>query len=305
MADAMTREHSAAKRAGFSGCNLTQTGSRTKLEYSPVDGPFGVVVRGIEWSDSPPTPEIVAELTRAFRRHLLLILRGQETPTHEQSNTFWSAFGPLVLNTVDGQFHYSRFSTDKTINNVRRSETGGNYIIPGEDGMMELGWHSDQSHKPQFKKISILENVTFSEGAVPTAFRDMYTVYEMLPREMKAKLEGKQAIFLDPRLPPPDKLPRLCDAMHPVLSAHPDSGRKAVFGSEWTIHRIAGMSDEESAETIEFLRVFAAENAPYYEHYWQEGDYCVWDNFGVQHRRDHQPPGIDRVMRLFEGVAEG
>ena len=248
MADTMTRDRSAARQDGSSARNQTQSRRRTRLDYAPVDGPFGVVVRGIEWGDGPPDPEIVAELTRAFRRHLLLILRGQGTPTHEQSNTFWSAFGPLVLNTVDGQFHYSRFSTEKAVNNVRRSETGGNYVEPGEDGMIELGWHSDQSHKPQFKKMSILENVKFGAGSVPTAFRDMYTVYEMLPRDMKAKLEGKQAIFLDPRLPSPEKLPRLCDAMHPVLSAHPDSGRKAVFGSEWTIHRIAGMSDEESAE---------------------------------------------------------
>jgi taurine dioxygenase len=292
-------------RAKFSGCNFTESARETRLTYEPVDGPFGVIVRGIEWSDTLPDPEIVAELTRAFRRHLLLVLRGQEPPTHEQSNTFWSAFGPLVMETPDGQFHYNRFSKDKTTNNVRRSETDGNYVEADENGMMELGWHQDQSHKPQFKKFSILENVTFGPGAVPTAFRDMYTVCEMLPPEKKARLEGKQAIFLDPRLPGPDKLPRLCDAMHPVISSHPDSGRKAVFGSDWTIYRIAGMSEDESAETIAWLRDFAARNAPYYEHFWDEGDICVWDNFGVQHRRDYQPPGIDRVMRLFEGVAEG
>jgi taurine dioxygenase len=304
MAQSLMKER-AATRPGFSGCNFTQANRKTRLEYVPIDGPFGVEVRGIEWSDAPPDPALVDELTRAFRRHLLLVLRGQQPPTHEQSNTFWRAFGPLVLETPDGQFHYNRFSTEKTTNNVRRSKAGGNYVEADEAGLMELGWHSDQSHKPQFKKFSILENVTFGEGAVPTAFRDMYTVYELLPREMKARLEGKQGIFLDPRLPGPDDYPRLCEAMHPILSAHPDSGRRAVFGSEWTIHRIAGMSEAESAEVIEFLRVFAMENAPYYEHFWQEGDICVWDNFGVQHRREFQPPGIDRVMRLFEGVAEG
>jgi alpha-ketoglutarate-dependent taurine dioxygenase len=289
----------------FSGSNLTETSRKNKLTYEPVDGPFGVVVRGIEWSDSPPDPETVVELTRALRRHLILVLRGQESPSHEQSNIFWSAFGPLVMQTVDGQFHYNRFSTEKVVNNIRRNADGFNLVIPGEDGMAELGWHSDQSHKPQFKKISILENVRFGEGAVPTAFRDMYTVCELLPKEIKAKLEGKQGIFLDPRLPGTSELPRLCEAMHPVISSHPDSGRKAIFGSEWTIDRIAGMTAEDSAEMIDYLRIFARDNAPYYEHYWEEGDICVWDNFGLQHRRDHQEPGIDRAMRLFEGVAEG
>ena len=82
MAQTKTRDRAATRR-DFSGCNFTQANRSTKLEYSPIDGPFGVEVRGIKWSDSPPAPEIVAELTRAFRRHLLLVLRGQEPPTHE------------------------------------------------------------------------------------------------------------------------------------------------------------------------------------------------------------------------------
>lgn len=297
--------HSARNEVRPSGCNPTQLARETRLSFEPINAPFGVLVRGIEWSDGPPDPDVVAELTRAMRRHLLLVLRGQSSPSHDQSNAFWSAFGPLVMNTVDGQFHYNRFSTEKAVNNVMRSKEGGNLVVAGEDGMIELGWHSDQSHKPQFKTISLLENVRFGPGAVPTAFRDMYTVYELLPREVKARLEGKQGIFLDPRLPGPDKLPRLCDAMHPIIASHPVSGRKAVFGSDWTIHRIAGMSEEESAETVAWLRDFALENAPYHEHFWQEGDICVWDNFGLQHRRDHQQPGIERIMRLFEGVTEG
>lgn len=287
------------------GRNSTQGLRGTRLDYEAVDGPFGVIVRGIEWSAGPPDPAVVAELTRAMRRHLLLVLRGQPSPDHGQSNAFWSGFGPLVMETVDGQFHYTRFSTEKAVNNVLRSTQGGNLVVAGEEGMVELGWHNDQSHKPQFKTLSLLENVRFGEGAVPTAFRDMYTACEMLPKDVKMTLEGKQGIFLDPRLPGPDKLPRLCDAMHPVIASHPDSGRKAIFGSDWTMHRIAGMSETDSAAMIEWLRVFALDNAPYYEHVWQEGDMCVWDNFGVQHRRDYQPPGVERTMRLFEGVAEG
>jgi len=290
--------------AGFSGCNPTQRARQTRLTFEPLDAPFGVVVRGIEWSDGPPDAEIVTELTRAMRRHLLLVLRGQISPSHEQSNRFWGAFGPLVMDTLDGQFHYSRFSTEKAVNNVMRDKQGGNLVVAGDDGMIELGWHSDQSHKPQFKTISLLENVRFGPGAVPTAFRDMYTVCELLPREMKARLDGKQGIFLDPRLPGPDKLPRLCDAMHPIIAAHPVSGRKVVFGSDWTIHRIAGMNAEDSEETVAWLRDFALDSAPYYEHFWQEGDICVWDNFGLQHRREFQEPGVERTMRLFEGVTE-
>jgi taurine dioxygenase len=300
MTGAMTRARPAPTEPA-AVANMTMSSPDTGLEFRRLDGPFGVEVRGVRWG--APDAAVVEELTRALRRHLLLVFRGQVSPTREQSDAFFRGFGPLVLDTEDGKFHYGKFSRDQTKEVHRRDD--GNYLVAKDTGAMELGWHNDQSHKPQYKVISQLEAIEFEDGAVPTAFRDMYTVCELLPREVRAKLEGKQGVFLDPRLPGPDELPRLCDAMHPILSAHPDSGRRAVFGSDWTLHRIAGVSAEESTKLIEYLRAFAERNAPYYEHHWRAGDICVWDNFGVQHRRDHMPPGKVRVMRVFEGVAEG
>jgi taurine dioxygenase len=53
-----------------------------------------------------------------------------------------------------------------------------------------------------------------------------------------------------------------------------------------------------------WLRDFSEENAPRYDHHWEKGDLLVWDNVGLQHRRDHMGPGKTRVMRVYEGVAE-
>lgn len=280
--------------------NLTVRSTRTRLEFKRLDGPFGVEVRGIEWGE--PDPEVLVELTRALRRHLLLVFRGQPSPTHEDSNAFFRGFGRLLLETKDGSFHYGKFSKDQSQQVHRRKD--GNYLVATDEGMVELGWHNDQSHKPQYKILSVLEAIKFEQGAVPTGFRDMYTVYEMLPRHIRSRLERKHGIYFDPRLPGPDELPRLCDAMHPIFPEHPDSGRRTVFGSDWTMNRIAGLDYDESAQMISDLREFAEQNAPYYEHHWLEGDICVWDNFGVQHKREHMPPGKVRMMRVFEGVAE-
>jgi taurine dioxygenase len=280
--------------------NTSVRPSRTGLQFTRLDGPFGLEVRGIEWNE--PDADMVAELTRALRRNLLLVFRGQPSPTHDQMNTFFRTLGQLLLETKDGTFHYDRFSKDQSQMVHRRAD--GNYLVATDEGMSELGWHNDQSHKPQYKILSVLEAIEFEAGAVPTFYRDMYTVYEMLPREVRTRLEGKHGIFFDPRLPGPDDLPRLCDAMHPVFPAHPDSGRRTAFGSDWTMNRIAGMDVEESARTIAYLRDFAEQNAPYYEHHWRPGDFVIWDNFGVQHRRPYMPPGIVRKMRVFEGVTE-
>ena len=81
---------------------LTKHG-RTALQFSKLDAPFGVVVRGLEWGT--PDAATVAELTRALRRHLLLVFRGQPSPDHDQLNGFFRAFGQLLLETEDGTFH--------------------------------------------------------------------------------------------------------------------------------------------------------------------------------------------------------
>jgi taurine dioxygenase len=67
---------------------------------------------------------------------------------------------------------------------------------------------------------------------------------------------------------------------------------------------VAGVDPAESEELMAFLRDFSEANAPRYDHHWQAGDVLVWDNVGLQHRRDAQGPGKTRVMRVYEGVAE-
>lgn len=269
------------------------------LSFERLDGPFGVEVRGITWSE--PTPELVQELTRALRRHLLLVFRGQSSPSHQQLDTFFGAFGKLLLETLDGTFHYKKFSKDEAEEVHRRND--GNYLVNTDAGAGELIWHNDQFHKPQIKTLSVLEAIEFEPGAVPTCFRDMYTAYELLPARLRARLQYKQSINFDPRLPGAEALPRLCDAMHPIFTPHPETGRPALYINDFT-SRIAGVEPDESERLLKQIRAFADENAPYYEHHWRSGDLLVWDNVGLQHRRDAMPPGKVRTLRVFEGVAE-
>jgi taurine dioxygenase len=176
-------------------------------------------------------------------------------------------------------------------------------VVNTEEGQTELKWHNDQFHRPQIKILSVLEAIEFEPGSVPTQFRDMYTACEMLPSTVRGELEYKQTINLDPRKLDIEKWPRLADSMHPVFTPHPHSGRRALYVGDWT-HRISGLDEADSERWLAWLRAHAREHAPLYEHDWQVGDICVWDNVGLQHRREAMAPGIKRVLRVYEGVAE-
>jgi len=269
------------------------------LSITALDAPFGAEVRGVRWDE--PSPEVVATLTRWLRSKLLLVLRGQPSPTRDQLDGFFANFGRLMSQTYDGAFHYGTFNDDTKEFVQRRDNT--NYVTNVDGGAIELPWHNDQSHRPQLKVLSVLEALDVEADATPTQFRDMYVASETLPLELRAPLTHKQGVFFNPRQPPPSEQPRLADAMHPVFTPHPHSGRTALYVNGYT-QRIVGFDLDESDRLLARLAEHAEIDAPTYTHVWRNGDLVMWDNVGLQHRRPHVVPDERRTLRQYEGVAE-
>ncbi len=280
--------------------------------HRPPDAPFGIEVTGVSWA--PPDADTVRLLTAALRSHLLLILRGQPSPSEGELDGFLRGFGRLVLDTEDGAAHYrghihqggpaSDLTKEMRAYQHRADDNrGSTYYDPEATGASELVWHNDQSHRPMIKVLSVLEALDFEEGSVTTQFRDTYVASETLPRRLRGELEDRQVIYFDPRLPSPVELPRSCDAMHPVFVTHPHTGRRALYVNDFA-DRIAGMDRAESDELLTQLRVHLDAAAPVYEHGWRTGDMVLWDNVGLQHRRDPVPAGQRRRLRQHGGLAE-
>lgn len=278
-----------------------------------ADAPFGIEVRGIDFG-RPADEQTVGLLTAALRRHLLLVLRGQQSPDEDQLDAFLRSFGRLVLDTEDGRVHYSghrhlggpasALAEEMRDYQYRSADNrGSTYYDPRESGASELVWHNDQSHRPMLKVLSVLEGIAIDDGVVPTVFRDTYTAYELLPRDLRTDLEHRQLVFFDPRLPPPSELPRTADAMHPVFTPHPHTGRRSIFVNDFA-DRIAGLDRADSDVLLTRLRRHLDDWAPSYDHRWETGDLVLWDNIGLQHRRDPVTPGRARTIRQHSGLAE-
>jgi pentalenolactone F synthase len=278
-----------------------------------ASAPFGVEVTGLSWGR--PDADTCRVVTAALRSHLLLVLRGQSSPSEADLDEFLRGLGRLVLETEDGRDHYQGhvFKDDDPESALKKEmrayqhraedNTGSTFYDPMATGASELVWHNDQSHRPMLKVVSVLEAVDFDEVTVPTQFRDTYAAAETLAGESRAAIAHRQGIYYNPRLPPPAEMPRAADAMHPLLLAHPHSGRQALYVNDY-VDRIAGMDRRDSDQVLASLRGHLDGHAPRYDHCWRTGDILMWDNIGLQHRRDPIPAGQRRHMRQHGGIAQ-
>lgn len=95
-----------------------------------------------------------------------------------------------------------------------------------------------------------------------------------------------------------DGLPKLPDALHPVLRVNPSSGKEVLFVSPAYVRELQDMPEAEAeailAEVYDHIL-----NEPFlHRHRWQTGDLLVWDNGRMLHKATtlDMPPGVERIM---------
>ena len=91
---------------------------------------------------------------------------------------------------------------------------------------------------------------------------------------------------------------------HPAVKHHPDSDRPALFLSASTTDHLVGLSEERSRQLLADALSHAYQDRFIYSHTWASHEFVVWDNIGLQHRRDTPTPGLVRTLFRFPGVTE-
>jgi len=88
----------------------------------------------------------------------------------------------------------------------------------------------------------------------------------------------------------------LREAVHPAIRTHPETGRKALYVSTGHTVRFEGMTEEESAPTLDYL--FAHQIRPEFtcRFRWAPGSIAFWDNRAAQHNPINDYHGQKRLM---------
>ena len=76
----------------------------------------------------------------------------------------------------------------------------------------------------------------------------------------------------------------------------PGDGKPCLFVNDTFTARIAGVSDAESNEILDFLFEHVTNPQFIYRHQWRKGDLLMWDNCATQHRAINDYESLPRRM---------
>ena len=260
--------------------------ARPEMTIARASRALGATVSGIDLSQDFSDAGIAA-LRDAFNTHGLLLFRGQDV-SPEDHVRFSRRFGELehhVLNDalLDGLPEIYILSNLKKDGRRVGRAGAGHY------------WHSDLSYMEAPSLGSLLRAIEVPEVGGDTMFANLAAAYDALSAPMKSFLAGLEAehhfakvqsrvmsLGLNKPLTP-EQLAQTPPVVHPLVRAHPETGRKSLFLSPGFTTGIVGMTPEESAALLDFLAGHAAEPRFVYRHQWQPNDVVFWDNRTLMH----------------------
>ncbi len=283
-------------------------GTKTGLRITPLDAPLGAELSGIDLRD-PLSPGQVADILEAWRRHLVLVFRGQDLGTEEQRR-FAANFGTLYERRRGGtnfaKEKYGLYAGDPLIREDPNLMLVSNVRVDGKpigavaDG--DMWFHIDSGYAERPYRYTILHALKLPSSGGDTLFANMYKAYETLPEELKERIRGRKALHIhEYKRTAKVDLSRDFSAsphhLHPVVATHPETGRKSLFVDRLMTARIEGMDPEESARVLEALFDHAERPEMVYAHKWRLGDVVMWDNRCVTHGRTDFPHHEERILR--------
>ena len=270
------------------------------LETRLLDNSFALEVMGLRLWERQDEPTI-AELRALWARHPVLVFSRQALSENELAD-FSALFGPLerVVRTEWASPVRPEVGVISNLKDAQAKPIGGL-------GDGEIQWHSDQSYMLNPATGAMLYALELPPEGGMTSWVDLCAAYAGLPDRLKRAVEGRRAIFdHTKRLAGYQGVDRVISEeakrktppiLHPMVHAHPVTGRKALYLDSTTTVGIEGMDEASGLALLEEIYEFATRPEFMYRHRWQVGDALLWDNGFTMHRREPFDPSARRLMK--------
>lgn len=163
------------------------------------------------------------------------------------------------------------------------------------------GWHTDGSYNERPFKATQLYAVAIPSRGGDTLFASAYAAYDALPPDLRERLEGLEGAYVYGGRKKRTELLAEEDrdwkpVFHPIIRAHPETGRKLLYFDPNKVIRIEGLPPSESDALIEELAGRIVQPDAQYRHRWRKGDIVIWDNRCSYHlAAGDYPPEEERI----------
>ena len=240
----------------------------------PLGPTLGAEIDGVDLS-KPLTEDVEADLQRAFLEWKLLFFRA---PAIDVNQFYHSPDISERASTTASWANYRNSHGMVRCHMWERRLAGRNRIY----------WHADAPFGAEPPRATVLRVLPPAVGG-DTLFADMAAAYDNLPDEVKTRIQGLTAIHDIDRFarnfhpaytsetsmwPPVE---------HPVVIAHPETGRKTLYvNTQWT-RELVGLEPEDGEPLLMYLCAQAA--VPEYQCRlnWQPSGLAIWDGYALQH----------------------
>ncbi len=270
------------------------------MEIKPLSPAVGAEVVGVDLNTLDEAG--FAAIVQAWDGYNALLFRGQSLD-NDQFIAFARRFGELEHAPImeNGRTPVPGYPEIYVVSNVKGAD--GKPI--GSLGAGEAVWHTDMSYLETPPDASMLYALELPPTGGDTWLAGMCAAYEGLPADLRQAIEGRRIkhdgtfnsggyvragvdVKEDPRESP--------GAYHPIVCAHPRTGRPALYLGRRRLAYVEGLSLEESEALLDRLWEHAARPEYAFAHKWRVGDILMWDNRATLHRRDPFDATARRIM---------
>lgn len=286
---------------------MESTLERQPLTIRRLGQALGAEVLGIDLSQ-PVDDKTMEALHAALQAHGVLCFRDQKL-TEAQQIEFSKRWGPLEDFPEE-----NKTLAAATVYNVANVSAEGEHLPETDHRVIfqkvNALWHTDSSYRYIPAYASLLYGIEVmpddAEGG-RTGFSNMVAAYEVMPPEMKARIEPLHMVHSYehgrrqfPQLPTLSNFEKnaVPPVSQPLVRVHPESGyRRSLFMTANAGNEISGMSLEEGQALHHQLIEYISRPEFCYFHQWQKGDLVVWDNRTTLHKAEAYD--MARYRRVF------
>ncbi|MEM7218552.1 MAG: TauD/TfdA family dioxygenase [Pseudomonadota bacterium] len=266
---------------------------------TPSGQACGARVEGVDLS-RPLGDALLQAVRAAWLEHHVLAFPHQSL-THDQLEAVAEQFGALgedpFFNPLPGRKHIAA---------VRREAQDTNPIFAEY-------WHSDWSFMPEPPQGTLLYSIEVPPQGGDTHFANQHLAYESMPQDMRARFEDLRAIHspakgyslegaygdvtkngaMDIR---PSAEAATMRHTHPLVPAHPETGRRGFFSGISYIVGFEGVEQDAAQDLIFELHAWQSKEEFLYCHQWENDMLVLWDNRSVVHKATGGYEGFRREL---------